>query len=431
MKTITLLLTGCAALALAACGEASKEPAPEMGPDTAQAAAPVIPTIAPDPSQGDGGVADFYNPGGPAPEKAGTLIRSEPQPEGTGLAEASQSIRILYSSLDGLGDKKTPIAVSGTLFLPKGEAPAGGFPLIAWAHGTVGIADVCAPSNNKRSDRDTKYLNHWLSQGYAVVASDYQGLGTPGGHPYLATKPEAWSVLDSIRAVQGNPDFKLSKSVVLVGQSQGGGAAFATAGEAMAYAPDLDIRGTVATGTPYFTNDTAPAVRDPNAVSGVFAYSLYIMYLAEQVDPAFRIADYITDKAKPVIETTRTKCLMDAWKQIEDEKINQANAFVKDPTAELVKYYPLMTYSTLKVKGPVFMGTGGQDKDVPPPGQERLFSDACKAGAVIERHVYAKLDHSGTVNGSLADSTPFVKKAFAGEAISGNCPTSGDSGTAR
>jgi hypothetical protein len=104
---------------------------------------------------------------------------------------------------------------------------------------------------------------------------------------------------------------------------------------------------------------------------------------------------------------------------------------VKDPTAELVKYYPLMTYSTLKVKGPVFMGTGGQDKDVPPPGQERLFSDACKAGAVIERHVYAKLDHSGTVNGSLADSTPFVKKAFAGEAISGNCPTSGDSGTAR
>lgn len=425
MKSLSFLLAGAAALAFVACSENKEEPPPEMGPDTAQAATPAIPTIAPDPSQGDGGVADFYNPGGPAPAQAGVLIRSEPQPEGTGLDEASQSIRILYSSVDGLGDAKTPVAVSGTLFLPKGEAPAGGFPLIAWAHGTVGIADVCAPSNNKRSDRDTKYLNHWLSQGYAVVASDYQGLGTPGGHPYLATRPEAYSVLDSIRAVQGNPDFKVSKSVVLVGQSQGGGGAFATAAEAEGYAPDIDIRGTVATGTPYFTNDTAPAVRDPNAVSGVFAYSLYIMYLAEQADPSFKIADYITDKAKPVIETTRTKCLMDAWNQIEEEGLNQANSFSKDPTPALVKYYPLMAYSTLKVKGPVFMGTGGKDKDVPPPGQERLFKDACAAGSVIEHHVYPDLDHSGTVNGSLADSTPFVKKAFAGESIAGNCPTPG------
>jgi hypothetical protein len=81
-----------------------------------------------------------------------------------------------------------------------------------------------------------------------------------------------------------------------------------------------------------------------------------------------------------------------------------------------------MAYANLTPKGPVFMGTGGKDHDVPPPGQQRLFEDACKAGAVIEHHVYADLDHSGTVNGSLKDSTPFVKKAFAGEPIAGNCP---------
>ncbi|MDP3495121.1 MAG: lipase family protein [Hyphomonadaceae bacterium] len=420
MKSITLLLASAAALALAACEQKAPEPPPaELGPDTAEA---TIPTVTPIPEQGDGGVADFYNLAGPAPAKPGTLIRTEAQPEGTSLAEAAQAMRILYSSTDGL-DGKTPVAVSGSLFLPKGEAPADGFPLIAWAHGTVGIADVCAPSNNPRSERDTKYLNHWLSQGYAVVASDYQGLGTPGGHPYLATRPAAYSVLDSIRAVQGDANLKISKSVVLVGQSQGGGAAFATAGEAVTYAPDLDIRGTVATGTPYFTNDTAPAVRDPNAVSGVFAYSLYIMYLAEQADPTFKIADYVTDKAKPVIETTRTACLMPAWNQIEKEGLNQTNSFVKDPTPALAKFYPLMAYSSLKVKGPVFMGTGGKDKDVPPPGQQRLFTDACAAGSVIEHKIYADLDHSGTVNGSLADSTPFVKKAFAGEPITGNCKT--------
>ena len=69
--------------------------------------------------------------------------------------------------------------------------------------------------------------------------------------------------------------------------------------------------------------------------------------------------------------------------------------------------------------------TPGDRPARPPEGQERLFKDACAAGSVIEHHVYPALDHSGTVNGSLKDSTPFVKKAFAGEAIAGNCAKTG------
>ncbi len=421
MKRLSTLLLAGAGLALAACDAKEKEaPAPEMGPDTAEAA---IPTIAPDPAHGDGGVAAFYDPAGPAPAQPGTMIRTEPQPDGTSLAEAGEAVRILYSSTDGL-DGKTPIAVSGSLFLPKGEAPAGGWPLIAWAHGTVGVADVCAPSTNARSERDAKYLNHWLSQGYVVVASDYQGLGTPGGHPYLATRPAAYSVLDSIRAVQAG-DFPIAEPVVLVGQSQGGGAAFATAGHADAYAPDLDIRGTVATGTPYFTATAAPAERDPTKIEGVFSYTLYILHLVKQADPSFDLDGVLTDAARPVFDLTRTACLGEVWDAVEQNKLTQAIAFTRDPTPEVGKYFPLMAYETLKVKGPVFLGTGGQDLDVPPAGQERLFEDACAAGSVIERHVYPALDHSGAVNGSLSDSTPFVRKAFAKEGIAGNCATGG------
>lgn len=415
------LTAGAAAIALSACGEKpAEQPAPELGPDTASAA-PVIPTIAADPANGDGGLTPFYDPAGPAPAKAGALIRTEAQPAESSLSEAGQALRILYASTDGL-DGKTPVVVSGSLFLPKGKAPADGWPLVAWAHGTVGVADVCAPSWNKRSDRDTKYLNHWLSHGYAVVASDYQGLGVPGGHPYLATRPAAYSVLDSIRAVQAEPSFKIAKPVVLVGQSQGGGAAFATAGEASTYAPELDIRGTVATGTPYFTATAAPVERDPTKVEGVFSYTLYILHLVKQADPTFDLDGVLTPAAKPVFDLTRTACLGAVWDAVEEQKLSQAIAFTRDPTPEVAKYFPLMAYETLKVKGPVFMGTGGKDHDVPPAGQERLFTDACAAGSVIEHHVYPALDHSDTVNGSLKDSTPFVKKAFAGEAIAGNCP---------
>ncbi len=75
------------------------------------------------------------------------------------------------------------------VFVPQGTPPEGGWPVLSWAHGTVGLGDACAPSRNPRSQRDANYLGHWLSQGYAVVATDYIGLGTPGVHPYLQGPP--------------------------------------------------------------------------------------------------------------------------------------------------------------------------------------------------------------------------------------------------
>ena len=61
------------------------------------------------------------------------------------------------------------------MFVPNGEAPAGGWPVIAWAHGTVGLGDDCTPSAQPRSARDNEYLSHWLDQGYVVVGSDFRG----------------------------------------------------------------------------------------------------------------------------------------------------------------------------------------------------------------------------------------------------------------
>src|SRR6185312_7239239 len=212
---------------------------------------------APDPQQGDGGVSPFYTWHGDIPAAPGQMLRTEPLDPALGLAMAGEQFRILYTSTDGM-DGKTPIVVSGAFYTPKGTAPSGGWPLVAWAHGTTGIADVCAPSWNKRSERDATYLNTWLRQGYAIVATDYQGLGTPGPHPYLMARPEAYSILDSVRAaLKGFPNT--ANRIVLIGQSQGGGAAFATAGIASDYAPELNIRGTVATGVPYFT----PAILRP------------------------------------------------------------------------------------------------------------------------------------------------------------------------
>jgi pimeloyl-ACP methyl ester carboxylesterase len=294
---------------------------------------------------------------------------------------------------------------------------------MAWAHGTVGIADKCAPSWAGRSQRDVDYLNYWLGQGYAVVASDYQGLGTPGRHPYLATRPAAYSVLDSVRAVQKGK-FNLSKKVVLIGQSQGGGAAWATAAYAQAYAPELDIRGTVATGTPYFSPSAQAAVlaaKPRDVVDPTFSYTLLILTLEEMNDPAFKIGDYVSDAAMPTMRLGYTECLGPLTQGIIANKLSYNATFKKDAMGEIVKAYALMGYPTLKPKGPIFMGTGGKDRDVVPGMQESLVKDACRAGARIEWRLYPDLDHSGTVNGSRGDSTPFVQKAFAGQPLPGDC----------
>jgi pimeloyl-ACP methyl ester carboxylesterase len=377
---------------------------------------------APDPSQGDGGVSPFYSWDAAIPEKRGAFLRQEELPSQLLLEKAASGLRILYASTDGI-DGRTPVVVSGVVFLPKGEAPAGGWPVVAWAHGTTGIADICAPSWRGRSERDVAYLNTWLAQGYAIVASDYQGLGTPGAHPYLATRPEAYSVLDSVRAaLAGVPG--LANSIVIVGQSQGGAAAFATAGAAPDYAPELMIRGTVATGTPYFSPEATAkfnAASRRDVVDPTIAYTLLIMHFARQVMPELEPREYIAEAAWPIYEMGAKACIGDLFAATRSAALTRAATFKKDPAAVFERAFSYMTYGTLRLRQPLFMGTGEKDRDVPPAIQLQLAKDACAAGTALEAHLYPGLDHGGTVNGSLVDSLPFVRKARAGEPVAGNC----------
>lgn len=97
------------------------------------------------PIRGDGGTSAFYAYDKSLPTKPGELLRQEPLDEHQSVPGAAQSHRLLYSSTDGI-DGSSVIAVSGSIFLPGGAPPKGGWPLLLWSHGTVGIADVCAPT---------------------------------------------------------------------------------------------------------------------------------------------------------------------------------------------------------------------------------------------------------------------------------------------
>ena len=379
------------------------------------------------PSAGDGGVTPFYIWKDALPKQPGQMLRQEPLPDSQALPAASQSLRILYSSTDGVGNQAR-IAVSGTLYLPKGTMPAGGWPVLAWAHGTTGIADVCAPSWRGNADRDKVYLDAWLSHGFAVVATDYQGLGTPGTHPYLLWRPEGYSVLDSVRAALHGFSQQLRNQVILVGQSQGSGAALGATYLAPTYAPEIKVLGTVATGlvvtfrpTEALKLTAKPAqYSDPKLMDPAFAM-LRIAGTDRSLHPEADPAAFVTDKGREMLHAAQTSCLHDLFKLSASEHLTGAQVFVADLKPIDADMEDNFMFPSAKMPTPVFVGTGLADAAAGTTQQYNAVANLCAAGTLVEWHTYPGLSHNGTVNASLKDSLPFVQRLLAGQAIAGTC----------
>ncbi|NIF28305.1 alpha/beta hydrolase [Pantoea sp. Tr-811] len=376
----------------------------------------------PDPQQGDGRVSAFYTWSKAIPATPGKLLRSEPLEQALSLPNAASAQRILYTSLDGI-DGKTPIVVSGALFIPKGKAPAGGWPVASWGHGTVGVADICAPSWAGRSYRDVQYLNRWLDEGYAIVATDYQGLGVPGGHPLLNNRMAAYGILDAAKAVvAGVPG--LADKVLIIGQSQGGAGAFAAGAYAATYAPTLGVKGSIGTGVIYTVGSKSVGEQDQDKVDPALAYGFYTLLAAQQYDPSIDPRDFYTDKALPLFEQARTSCLSALVSDVVGTGLTPANAKKDYKGDQLKPWLAQVSYPTLKLAQPIFIGTGAEDKTPAAATQVALMEDACKAGSVVQGHLYKGLGHSETVNASLKDSIPFARQVISGQPVTPNCSPS-------
>nr|WP_255673854.1 lipase family protein [Komagataeibacter sp. FNDCF1] len=359
----------------------------------------------------------------PGQAHAGMLTASTPLPAAFSLPDAGQALRITYLSTNGVtGTGLVP--VTAEVILPPGKPPAGGWPIVAWAHGTVGVADHCAPSGNPWSERNRQYLSAWMKRGFAVVGTDYQGLGTPGGHAYLDTRVEAYSLLDGVRAALASVPG-LQDRIMIVGQSQGGGAAFASAAFAPTYAPELNIRGTVATGAPYITPalmQQIMAAPTPGAsYNPVMVYTLYLAQGLAGHDHAFRPEDAFTPKAMPAYRDAAKLCVYQLTDRVKEDGLTFGNSLQPGFAKALAPALAAMEYPTLRLTRPLFIGTGELDRDVPPPLQYGLVKAACAAGTVVQAHVYKGLSHDQTVNASLPDSAAFTQAVMSDQAVTPQC----------
>ena len=160
---------------------------------------------------------------------------------------ASESSVMTYKMLGQNGQETTATSL---VFVPKGTMPADGWKIVAWAHGTTGVADICAPSLNVTNEYVYAMISKFLAAGYIVVAPDYEGLGEPSGrelHPFLNVKSEAYSITDAVvaaRSYLSSQGKMISRQWMTVGHSQGGQAALGAA--QYASRAKLDYKGTIA-----------------------------------------------------------------------------------------------------------------------------------------------------------------------------------------
>jgi hypothetical protein len=353
----------------------------------------------------------------------GTVTAAKPLRHGLWIpGTTSRAFKLTYVTTDARGKR----AVStGTLFVPKGQAPRGGWPVISWAHGTSGLADRCAPSvvGPALPHRDRPYLANWMREGYAIVASDYVGLGTPGLPAYLNGRSEAHNIVDIVKAgrayarKQLPASSRLARKWVVIGQSQGAGAAIYTARYATKFGGrGLDYRGAVGTGTPAYVEKVVNALGPgfPTLSAAFTGYLTYIYTSLRSVHPELGIDGILAPTGRKWLKRAETSCITPFEHAVEGVELGN---FLTAQAASLPNFVRTVArYMAMPESGfdkPFFMGHGLQDMDVP----YGLTSDYVKKLKANHQPLTFKTynsDHSGTLLKSQKNTHPFVRKLFAG-----------------
>ncbi len=346
---------------------------------------------------------EFYTPPDPLPPGSpGDVIRSEPlrlvyEPSGQLGSWVATATRIMYRSTDARGD---PNAVTGTYFEPDNPWPgAGPRPLIAFAPGTQGQGDQCAPSRmfsqsiHFSSGLDITlgyeelFVATMVARGFAVVVTDYDGLGTPGMHTYVNRLAEAHAVLDAARAAKQLPGTSLEPNgpVALWGYSQGGGASAAAVELAPQYAPDIDIVGAYVGAPPANLLDLLPYL-DGSILVGVAGYLINGVIQAYP-EAAQAIHDKLTIYGEDLLSKTKDQCVAETaltfgfHHLFEYFNEDPAQALSGEPFRSLLD---LQRIGRLKPTAPVFIDSNRFDPLVPWTGANQLGRDWCAQGVDVQ-----------------------------------------------
>jgi pimeloyl-ACP methyl ester carboxylesterase len=354
----------------------------------------------------------FYDPPQPLPPgRPGDLIRAEPFATRPGI----RAWRVLYHSTTRAG---ADIAVSGLVLAPDRDPPPGGFPLITSAHGTTGVNRTCAPSiepdaSDSRQIGCLDILAPYVDAGYAIAATDYQGLGAPGDPAYLVGEVEGRNVLDAARAARALTDVATADPVLIVGHSQGGHAAAFAAQIAPKYAPDQHLAGVVLLAPAAELELMAAGiamVRQP--IPGV-AFLVAAMYSWSLTYPDTPLDVVLTEEGLRSVETLKQTCGLQMYPPF----MTQSPHHFFSPLGVVMhrSWRSIIAENVpghTKTPAPIFVGQGRDDQVVPLIMTELFVKRLQIMGNNITLHTYDGADHNGVLDACKADVITWMGERF-------------------
>lgn len=172
----------------------------------------------------------------------------------------------------------------------------GKIPVVAWAHGTSGLFGNDGPSHLKGLSYQFAAPYILALAGYVVVGPDYAGLGvskdargSPVNHEFLSNPSHANDLFYSVQAAQ-EAFGQLSEQFVILGHSQGGGAAWGAA-QRQAVEPVRGYLGAIAAAP--VTN----LLKLPTDGPLVGFLALFTVYALQKIYPNFDYHKVLTPQA--------------------------------------------------------------------------------------------------------------------------------------
>ena len=349
-----------------------------------------------------GSDADFYTVPEPLPgDRHGQLLRFQ-QVEPS-LHPDSTTWRIMYRSESVAGD---PIAVTGVAVVPDGEAPAQGRRLLTLSHGTTGIADECAPSKNPGSE--LILMGPAVEAGWLVAMTDFEGLGTPGRHPYLVGESEGRSTIDAILAAAELPGAEAGDQLAIAGYSQGGHGALWANEVAQRWAPELQVVGTFA-GAPATELDVILGAAPHLPVAG-FAYMIVAGFGAayDEADPALFLTPAGLDELDIVDEVCGGQIIANFAGTAPGDLV-LAEGPASDPWKRLAAEN---NPGQVRTDAPILIIHSAKDQVVPAVLSEILLARMCSNDQIVERRLLPEGGHVDAAIGAYADSLEWLTDRF-------------------
>ncbi|KAI1623598.1 secretory lipase [Exophiala viscosa] len=298
-------------------------------------------------------------------------------------------------------------------WLPRRFANVSGLPVVAWGHGTSGWSG--AP-----------FI--LALQGYVVVAPDYAGLGLDHDsngtfipHQYLASPAAGNDLIYSVQAAQ-QAWPSLSKKFVIMGHSQGGGAAWGAA-QILAENPVQGYLGTIA-GSP--TTSILPhniSTLDNGATLG--SLLVRVGTGVSSVFPSFQLSDWLNDKG---VRSAQLLQGLQGCQSVALELLSQTELVQQGWNTSSWYFDALNNLTTNGGKpfaGPMLVLQGTADPSVDPNGTTAAVNATCQAypDRSLEYATFEGVTHVPVLYAGQQVWLDWIADRFSGVNVSSGCHT--------